>query len=160
MPELWCLTVDTIQLAPLIESLDSSDDLSVTSLGRCLERCTFDIEELVKLVEDVKAKEGISYDRRVAHRTETYEIAIIRWPQGASTDLHGHGDAQCAFTILEGRTSEHLHDESGSYLRTRHHDIGDIVLSPYDLHHRIENVEERDLVHLHVYSPPLPDVQA
>ena len=90
MPELWCLTVDTIQLAPLIESLDSSDDLSVTSLGRCLERCTFDIEELVKLVEDVKAKEGISYDRRVAHRTETYEMRSfdgLRAPPRTSTAM-------------------------------------------------------------------------
>ncbi|MGH3880017.1 MAG: cysteine dioxygenase [Actinophytocola sp.] len=83
----------------------------------------------------------------LVHRTPDQEVWLMSWLPGQGTDLHDHGAATGAFTIVSGELTEHvLH-------RGVTHELGvgqSRVFGPGYVH-RVHNAGPDPAVSLHVY---------
>lgn len=85
-------------------------------------------------------------------RTEDYELWLISWPPGAATDWHDHGSSSGAFTVLDGRLTEHTFDGG---LQLIDLGVGDGKAFGAGYAHDVRNATDRPALSLHAYSPRL-----
>ncbi|WP_028657079.1 cupin domain-containing protein [Nocardioides sp. J54] len=84
--------------------------------------------------------------------TDAYELWLISWPPGAATDWHDHGSSSGAFTVLEGRLTEHTFDGG---LQLVDLSVGDGKAFGAGYAHDVRNETDRPALSLHAYSPRL-----
>ena len=84
--------------------------------------------------------------------TEDYELWLISWPPGAATDWHDHGSSSGAFTVLDGRLTEHTFDGG---LQLVDLGVGDGKAFWAGYAHDVRNATDRPALSLHAYSPRL-----
>lgn len=84
--------------------------------------------------------------------TDDYELWLISWPPGAATDWHDHGPSSGAFTVLEGRLTEHTFDGG---LQLVDVGPGDGKAFGAGYAHDVRNAGTRPALSLHAYSPRL-----
>ncbi|XBB65309.1 cysteine dioxygenase family protein [Nocardioides sp. WV_118_6] len=84
--------------------------------------------------------------------TDDYELWLISWPAGAATDWHDHGSSSGAFTVLEGRLTEHTFDGG---LRLVDLGPGDGKAFGAGYAHDVRNATDGPALSLHAYSPRL-----
>lgn len=93
------------------------------------------------------------------------QALLLCWRSGKRSAIHNHGGAACAIWVMHGIASETLFQVSPSGLlfaeSTIHHGTGSILASQDSDVHQMANLQPigRDLVTLHVYSPPLLAMQ-
>jgi predicted metal-dependent enzyme (double-stranded beta helix superfamily) len=83
----------------------------------------------------------------LVHRTPDQEVWLMSWLPGQGTDLHDHGAATGAFTIVSGELTEHVHHRGVT------HGLGvgqSRVFGPGYVH-RVHNAGPDPAVSLHVY---------
>lgn len=87
------------------------------------------------------------------HADEEHEAWLLTWLPGQSTDLHDHGGASGAFTVLRGTVAEDVVAPAG--LTTLSWQTG--AVRPFGPHHihRVHNASDEPVVTLHVYAPGL-----
>lgn len=93
----------------------------------------------------------------LAARTEIYEAWVIAWPAGAGLAMHDHDGSTAAVSVVNGRLRERSAAADGAvdlrWLRP-----GPAVVLPHDHVHEVVNVDDAEVVSVHVYSPPLADL--
>ncbi|MCU1398662.1 MAG: cysteine dioxygenase [Acidimicrobiales bacterium] len=89
---------------------------------------------------------------------EQYEALIIAWPAGTGLRMHDHDGSRAALHIVSGRLRERYLGPDG-HVATRWLQAGDTISLPHDHHHEVINVDGAQAVSIHVYSPPLREVE-
>lgn len=98
------------------------------------------------------------YQRNVLKKTENYELVLICWKAGQKTPIHDHKGSDCAFLILDGTSTETIYKMEDSDLKKveiRKYNPGEVCAAEEPDIHMISNEENKNLINLHLYSPPL-----
>jgi cysteine dioxygenase len=107
--------------------------------------------------------DACKYRRNLIRRTAAYEALLLCWMPGQRSPIHDHQGSGCAFRVIEGVVTETLYERTRGDLATavsmRWLPPGTICASrDFDIH-EVANLEpSAELVTLHVYSPPLRDM--
>jgi cysteine dioxygenase len=102
-----------------------------------------------------------SYQRVLLHRGPAYEALVLCWRSGQRSPIHDHAGSACVVRVIEGVATETIFEPTpcGRLVprRSRSAGVGSIRASFDSDVHQLANLEPpgRDLVTLHVYSPPL-----
>jgi hypothetical protein len=89
------------------------------------------------------------------HATPRVELWLLTWQQESATELHDHGDAAGACTVVTGELEEIRASRLGRRLRRRSVTAGQSwSFSPGYVHDMV-NRERTSAVSVHAYSPPL-----
>lgn len=103
----------------------------------------------------------VRYRRNVVAEGNWYSLLVLCWRSGQRSPIHDHAASTCAFKVLAGICSETVYDFSpcGQVVPwgTRDYAAGEIVATQDTDTHQVSNLQPpgRDLVTLHLYSPPL-----
>jgi cysteine dioxygenase len=99
------------------------------------------------------------YARNTVIANEHFELVVICWRPGQASAVHDHGLSNCVYLVVAGTASEQLFalDERGEPrpAKSRTWNRGDITLADGKTIHQVVNSTDRDLVTVHIYSPPL-----
>ena len=94
---------------------------------------------------------------------DEFEAWLIGWPQDHGIDLHDHGGSAGAFTLVEGSLIESYLDRGRPRrprrVRQRRWNAGESVAFGADHVHDLVNVRSTPALSVHVYSPPLGELQ-
>lgn len=101
------------------------------------------------------------YQRNLLHSGPGYHALILCWRNGQRSPIHDHRGSSCGVRVLLGDATETKFDRApnGLYIptatRTLHE--GEVCGSQDSDVHQVSNLQPngKDLVTLHVYSPPL-----
>jgi len=105
-------------------------------------------------------KEG-TYARHRVHLDDFAELLILCWRPGQRTPIHDHNGSFGAVRVLSGVLWETIFEMEGgsglAYRRGREWTAGEVTGADVPDIHQLGNpdVSGRDLVTLHLYSPPL-----
>jgi cysteine dioxygenase len=112
-------------------------------------------------VSDQLVFSDVAYQRVLIHSAPGYEVLILCWRSGQRSPIHDHAGSACGVCIVDGVATETLFLRSpcGRLVPTRSRTAGSGTLwisRDADVH-QMANLEPRgrDLVSLHIYSPPL-----
>ncbi|MCU1367076.1 MAG: cupin domain protein [Ilumatobacteraceae bacterium] len=89
---------------------------------------------------------------------EQYEALIIAWPAGTGLRMHDHDGSSASLHVVAGQLRERYIGLDG-HVQTRWLQAGDTVSLPHDHNHEVINVDGVEAVSIHVYSPPLREVE-
>jgi len=113
-----------------------------------------DVKEYVRFSKD-------TYRRNLLHKGPRYQALILCWKNGQRSPIHDHIGSSCGVRVLQGVATETLFVSAPNNLvyATNSEWLyeGEVTGSENDDIHQISNLqdEDRDLVTLHIYSPPL-----
>lgn len=145
-------------LRPLIERLNSLDrPATIAELRQWLEALEISRDDVAGFVRFNDA----CYARNPVVATEHFELLCICWKSGQSSLIHDHIGSACGVRIVDGELTETIFDlVDGAFARPRkvNQFQNGFVCSSVDKDvHQITNhqTEGRELITLHVYSPPL-----
>lgn len=106
-----------------------------------------------------------SYRRNLVHRAAWFEVLVLCWRTGQHSPIHDHRGSRCAVAVLAGVATElrFVHDRDGAMRAESFQELpaGSVTASEDEDRHLLANWSKpsRDLVTLHVYSPPLQGMQ-
>lgn len=92
----------------------------------------------------------------VLDRTDDYEVWLLSWLPGQHTELHAHGGAVGAFTLVSGRLTERVirQDRAGRPIEVLHEvALGQSRVFGPDYVHQVRNDGPDPAVSVHVYRP-------
>ncbi|AHI00750.1 cysteine dioxygenase family protein [Kutzneria viridogrisea] len=89
----------------------------------------------------------------LVERTATYEVWLMGWLPGQHTDLHDHGGAEGAFTVVSGALSERVarRGQPGEVLHVVR--TGQSRVFGPDYVHQVANEGTDPAVSIHVFGP-------
>lgn len=148
----------TAKMKPLYDYLDGlTGQADQQKLGAVLGQLDLSVEDLAEFVH---FEEG-HYARNLLRAGEHYHALLLCWRSGQRTPIHNHPDAVGGIRVIQGTATETLFEWTPSRLLKATHsrdlEAGGVVtlVDPYV--HQISNLQApgEDLITLHVYSPPL-----
>ena len=101
------------------------------------------------------------YVRNKVHDGPAYQALVLCWRNGQRSPIHNHRGSHCAVKVLRGIATETLFARAANRMiyavNSRALPSGHICASTDEDIHQISNLQadNKDLVTLHVYSPPL-----
>jgi cysteine dioxygenase len=106
----------------------------------------------------------LPYGRNVLLSNDDYEVIVIHLPGNRATAIHDHGDSiGCAF-IVQGELQNITYtlDSNGYPLQNEEVRLhaGMMLESPSGIIHEMRNPRKEAMISLHVYSPPLQNIQS
>lgn len=101
-----------------------------------------------------------TYHRNPVSSSRWYELLVMCWHSGQKSAIHDHRGSGCAFKIVEGQASEMVFERSTEDfvkpVLKRSYQPGEICMArDADIHQIYNEQFGRDLITLHLYSPPL-----
>jgi DMSO/TMAO reductase YedYZ molybdopterin-dependent catalytic subunit len=102
-----------------------------------------------------------SYQRNLVRAGAWYNIWVMCWKNGQRSPVHDHASSVCAVRVLRGTLTETRYKfaPNGAVVATGSRELtdGNICVAQDAYLHQIANFQtgNRDLVTLHIYSPPL-----
>jgi cysteine dioxygenase len=106
------------------------------------------------------------YVRNLIHSGPSYQLLLLCWKNGQRSPIHDHIGSNCAVKVLQGIATESIFEKSpnGLYYPTisESRSPGQIcTLADSDVH-QMSNLQPdaADLITLHIYSPPLLNMNA
>lgn len=129
-----------------------------------LHRITALLAELDIELDDVREMATFgdkTYRRNLLHDGPAYQALILCWRSGQRSPIHDHRGSSCGVRVLEGTATETTFERSANgmiYAReSRELAYGSVCGSQDADIHQMSNLQSdgRDLVTLHIYSPPL-----
>jgi predicted metal-dependent enzyme (double-stranded beta helix superfamily) len=116
------------------------------------------MESLRKIIDTIDYKDQISfsnekYTKIVLEQNEKYEVYLICWRNGQTTNIHDHPEGGCLMKLVSGTLLEENYRANGEFLYPRTY-----IPNMYafkcgkNVVHRITAMEES--ISLHVYFPP------
>lgn len=105
------------------------------------------------------------YTRRRVLRTEAFELLVMTWRPGQASTPHDHAGSSCALKVLSGAATETrfrlASDGLVDPVDSSRVLAGAVTLDTGSIIHRLSNELEpgQQLVTLHVYCPPLPELR-
>jgi cysteine dioxygenase len=152
------LTTEACSFTRLVEILIAlQQQPSLGQINSWLEHVHIAADELQPFVS---FKNGNYWRHRVC-RNEFVEMLVLCWRPGHRTPIHDHNGSHGAVKVHEGilwETSFHYDAEKGLCYRTARECLpGEVTGADVPAIHQLGNpdVSERDLVTIHIYSPPL-----
>jgi len=98
------------------------------------------------------------YARNTVLLNDQCELVVICWQPGQMSAVHDHGSSYCLYLVIEGVMVEEryrLVEGKPEPVDERSFGPGDITIAKGDSVHRINNRGSKQLVTVHIYSPPL-----
>lgn len=148
-------------LAPLAEYLQGlSERASVAELRRKLDALNVTLDDL----RQYAIYDDSTYRRNLVFECAFGEVLLICWKSGQRSPVHNHAGSTCGVKVLQGLGYETVFDMTpcGQAVATGTTTMraGDICASQDADVHQISNLQPRGrgLVTLHVYSPPLREM--
>ena len=109
---------------------------------------------LVLLAERLPAPDGLrSWTRLLC--TDDFDAWLIAWGASSEVGVHDHGDSRGGIRVLLGSLLEEYRESPSARWRRRAIRPGQSVEIPPTRIHNVSNPASRNAVSLHVYSPPL-----
>jgi cysteine dioxygenase len=148
----------TLSLAALCEHLDAAGGVP------CLETIEDWLRHLSPSPEELRPYlqfKQDTYSRNLIQRRATYEVLLLCWRPGQHSPIHDHAGSQCALIVLAGKGTEvrFEREQRGRLQAVSYQPLptGTVTASVADDLHVLGNWTNppRNLVSLHVYSPPL-----
>ncbi|MFK7817639.1 MAG: cysteine dioxygenase family protein [Planctomycetaceae bacterium] len=101
-----------------------------------------------------------TYARTTLAKSDWYQLLVICWKYGQASPIHDHEGSSCAVRIVDGVATETMFAEVGDGVvepMGKRELFKDQLTTANDTDiHVIENLQQRkELVTLHLYSPPL-----
>jgi cysteine dioxygenase len=151
-------STNSISFSELIDKLNSQrEHPSLAEIRSWLENVDISTDDLGPYLE---FKQG-NYCRHRVCRSEFLEMLVLCWQPGHRTPIHDHNGSHGAVRVHEGilwETTFHYDDERGLCYRTARECLsGEVTGADVPDIHQLGNpdVSERNLVTIHIYSPPL-----
>ena len=99
------------------------------------------------------------YKRNVVYRNHLFEISVLCWQPGQQSTKHTHPTNGCLMKVLEGSLVEERYIldkvQKNVYKENRERHNGDVTFIRGGQEHSIKNNSKtKNLVTLHIYSPP------
>lgn len=156
---LWELPAPLRRLCESLEAATEEGAIPLEVMRDQLER----LENNLQMLAPWWMFDACTYRRNLIRRTATYEALLLCWLPGQRSPIHDHRGSGCAFRVIEGVVTETLYEPTKSGLVTaasmRWLPPGTICASrEFDVHEVANTQLKADLVTLHIYSPPLRDV--
>jgi rhodanese-related sulfurtransferase/predicted metal-dependent enzyme (double-stranded beta helix superfamily) len=114
------------------------------------------VSRLVNRPQDWMDRVRLIHDRRWYERLELhddYDVWLLSWLPGHGTGFHDHGGSSGAFAVAIGSLEEHRPGEQPLTLAAR-----DVRAFGPRYVHDVRNASQAPAVSIHVYSPPLTDM--
>ena len=105
------------------------------------------------------------YVRNLLHAGAAYHVLVLRWRSGQRSPMHNHRGSGCGVRVLQGVATEttFIHAPNGMIFAAGSREMrqGHIMGSIDADIHQVSNLQANraDLVTLHVYSPPLTQME-
>ena len=155
-------TLELMSSSPILSDLIHwLDDLGQRATLEVIEKKLLEIDIQAEDLEKFLGYSEDGYQRNVIKKTEYFELVLICWKPGQKTQIHDHSGSDCAFLILEGISTESLYKFDGDKLvvsEVRKYLPGEVCAAGEPDIHQISNEEETNLVNLHLYTPPLNNI--
>lgn len=141
--------------------IDRLDRLSARAPVDLLDRLLSDLVLNWSDVAEFEQYGEKGYRRNLIRGGEWYHLLLICWHSGQRSPIHNHAESTCGLKVLKGVATETKFDMTPSRLvkavSSRDFRAGEVCSSQDADIHQVSNLEEagRDLVTLHIYSPPL-----
>lgn len=107
------------------------------------------------MTEHLLYPEELPYGRKCAYRSSNFEVIVMNWKPGKSSNIHDHGDSFGCVYSVSGAADNVLYDtnlEKLGAVSLVNHTIAEV---PQGIYHAIENNSETYAVSLHFYVPPM-----
>ena len=158
---LWELPLPLRRLCESVEAAAKDGEVPLELLHAELEA----LEDNLQMLAPWWIFDSCSYRRNLIRRTAEYETLLLCWQPSQKSPIHDHRGSGCAFRVIEGVVTETLF-ERGKHendpvtaASMRWLPPGAVCSSrEFDIHEVANTQPHADLVTLHVYSPPLRDV--
>lgn len=116
------------------------------------------MESLRKILDNIQYKDSITFHSEKYNKiklvsTDKYDVYLICWKTGQTTNIHDHPSGGCLMKIVSGTLlEENYRSTTGEFLYPRTLFTGNYAFKSGDLVvHRITAME--DTVSLHIYYP-------
>jgi hypothetical protein len=86
-----------------------------------------------------------------------YEAWVIAWPSGTGLAMHDHDGSRAAVAVVDGALRERFKSDAGTHVRWL--EVGDVRVLPHDHVHEVINLGVREAISVHVYSPPIANLE-
>lgn len=135
--------------------LDSLKKPSKTEMKDALLAMNLTLGEMKSLLEP---SQGKPYYRKLLYKSDEVELLVMNW-----SDLecapHDHGESQGWIQVLNGTSVNSVYEVNGNSLPKElfkeYHHQGKFLYAPKKGVHKMQAADERGLVTLHLYSPPI-----
>lgn len=161
MTEPRCTQANQRGLAWLVAELDAHNGfVDESTVRNLLTEAILDHAEVAPYIEE----RAQTYARRCVVRRENYELLVLTWTPSQGSVAHDHSGSLCGLKVVQGSLTEQLF-EDGADGRVRKSTAsrlgpGQITIDPGVVVHSLGNATpDENLVTVHVYSPPLPEVR-
>lgn len=156
---LWELPAPLRHLCESLEAATEEGAIPLEVMRDQLDR----LEDNLQMLAPWWIFDACTYRRNLIRRTAAYEALLLCWLPGQRSPIHDHRGSGCAFRVVEGVVTETLYEPTKSDRVTaasmRWLPPGTICASrEFDVHEVANTQPQANLVTLHVYSPPLRDV--
>jgi cysteine dioxygenase len=145
------------QLLSLLERWDRREaPIPGSELLAALEDLRLGHEDLIEAIGFDEA----CYRRTIIHSRPHYQVLVLCWRSGQRSPIHDHRGSNCVVRVIQGRASETRFDPTpcGRLVPTWSHEHleGATTACCGEEIHQMGNFDApgRDLVTLHVYTPP------
>jgi predicted metal-dependent enzyme (double-stranded beta helix superfamily) len=121
------------------------------ALARSVDLRTLDLSGYRRFQEEC-------YARNTVLLNDQCELVVICWLPGQMSAVHDHGNSYCLYLVVDGTMVEEryrLRNGVPEPVDERSFHRGDITIAAGDSVHRINNRTKKELVTVHIYSPPL-----
>lgn len=150
------------KLRPLVDYLDT---LRARAPSDRLKELLAASHATLEDVRDFVRFEPGHYQRNLVAMGPWFEVLVICWRSGQRSPIHNHAQSTCGLKVLAGVCTEtyFAHSACGQVVALSSHEreAGHVCASEDDDTHQVSNLQGpgRDLVTLHIYSPPLRKMQ-
>jgi uncharacterized NAD(P)/FAD-binding protein YdhS len=148
-------------LAWLVTELDAHQGVLVQSrVRRLLTEANLDYSEVAPYIEHCAERCA----RRSVVRRENYEILVVTWAPFQGCTAHDHSGCLCGLKVVQGSLVEQLYaggnDGNVRAIVSSRLGPGEITVDPGVVVHSLANTGPiGEVVTVHVYSPPLPEIR-
>jgi cysteine dioxygenase len=147
-------------LNDLFERLDAFErDVPIDTLVDLMKQVDLDRDD----IEPVITFDADHYQRNLLQVGSGYAALILCWRPGQSSPIHDHRGSACGVRVIDGTASEiaYAQDRDGPLRPGKLHvyPTGSVCGSyDTDIHRMFNDEPARDLITLHIYTPPLSDI--
>jgi len=147
-----------LNLTQFLDQLERFEqNISSKELEEHLKALTFSDEELKRF----QCFESSRYVRNLIYRGVHFEVLLLCFEAGQRTPIHDHAGSACGVKIIRGTGMESVYGATDDHwiypIGTSELNAGDVLSSNDSDTHQLSNLQAdgKQLVTLHVYSPPL-----
>jgi predicted metal-dependent enzyme (double-stranded beta helix superfamily) len=140
------------QINELLSELDLPDGRLTPKQLELVVRVVADRPDLYEdlIIEDEQSRWWL-----LLYRSPSYEVKLLTWAAGQSSDWHDHGGSSGALTVTGGSLIERRRAADGVGVESSSFAVGAVTSFATDYLHDVDFESGHPAVSIHAYSPPL-----